>query len=76
MKEVPNKYIEIRFEDNKSPFDYNLALKIEVSLVNEEVDHGGMISSSNTAVLKRDEVRDILCLGSKQPGNACVMQTF
>jgi hypothetical protein len=66
MKEVPNKYIQIRVEDNKSPFDYNLALKIEVSLVNEEVDHDGMISSSNTAVLKRDEVRDILFLGSKQ----------
>jgi hypothetical protein len=76
MNEVPNKYIEITFEDKKSPFEYNLALKIEVSLVNDEVDHGGMISSSNTAVLKRDEVRDILFLGSKQPGNACVMQTF
>ena len=57
--EVPDRYVEIRFQENDRPFQDNLVLKIQVSLIQDE-NFGGGISSSNTAVINQDEVRDIL----------------
>ena len=63
--EVPNKYVELEISKNHRPFQDNLSIKIEVSIIKDENGHGG-ISSSNTAVLNQAQVRYVLRLGSKQ----------
>ena len=65
--EVPNKYVELEISENHNhrPFQNNLSIKIEVSIIKDENGHGG-VSSSNTAVLNQAQVRYVLHLGSKQ----------
>jgi len=70
--EVPDMYIGIRIEENAGPSrgEENPALKLVITARKEDGcsldhEHGG-ITSSNTALLNEDEVRDILLFVSIQ----------